>query len=143
MSAAIITGPLLLSKENVLRVFDEANTRYPAEACGVFTKVPDGTLNVVPITNIHSDPLNQFLMDPYGLLDLCLDGRLEGVVGLFHSHCRKLPHPSSSDLALIELTTMPHLIVAVDELRASRFLWASWVHAPLAYGSMETFNFYG
>ena len=141
MSVPTTTAGLMLTKEALLQVYDEAQARFPHECCGVFVKGPDGTPCVHPITNIHADPEAHFLMDPYGLMELCYDGNLAGVVGLFHSHCGKLPHPSTADLALIDLTKMPHLIVSVGTPRLS--LWASWLHHALTFGYLEDYPYYG
>ena len=141
MSAVTTTGLLALSKETLTKLFAHADAVAPQEACGVFVRHPNGDVGAVPIKNAHMLPETHFLIDPAGLLELCIDGQMQAVVGLFHSHVGKLPHPSTSDLQLITDTKLPHLIVSVGT--APRCVWASWLHHPLTFCTLEEYPCYG
>lgn len=72
----------------------------PYEACGVLRGVAAaGGMRIqefIPIRNVAPDPLHHFFLHPDEWVRQCLSG--SDLVGLFHTHPRSAPIPSSEDL---------------------------------------------
>ena len=67
-----------------------AEVEYPVECCGIITN----TFEYIRGTNIGTDPMNMFVMDPRLLIEY--DGN---IWGLYHSHPGDAePEPSKGDV---------------------------------------------
>ncbi|MGO4544461.1 Mov34/MPN/PAD-1 family protein [Paenibacillus sp. 2TAB23] len=93
-----------LAYENLVSICLDAK---PREACGILaSSIAEGAAGdkvivdtVIPITNIHIDPTHSFTFDPseWTAAYYSMQKNRQSLVGLFHSHPRTDPIPSSSD----------------------------------------------
>lgn len=67
------------------------------EVCG-FTVTVDGIETILPVPNVHYHPKNNFAMHVQ-LQNIYMEGMLEQITGMYHSHNNGSHMPSKSDLA--------------------------------------------
>lgn len=78
------------------------HSKLPQEACGFITGFPkeDGfqVVSFLPITNIASNPMQHFMMNPLELIPILYKrDDLNLLIGIFHSHPTKEAVPSQED----------------------------------------------
>lgn len=95
---------IILGRDHLRRIADEAEAAYPRECCGLLAgRVrPNGDIEVVrvhPSANLGKQP-DRFEIDPRLWVDLsrALGKGPTKVVGLYHSHPDKPAQPSAVDL---------------------------------------------
>ena len=85
-----------------------AKKEYPREACGLVI-IRKGREVFFPCTNISED-IHNFIISGEQYAEAEDTGE---VVGIFHSHCNKSPHPSVADLTSCEKTNKKWYIFGV------------------------------
>lgn len=85
-----------------------AERAYPAEACGVLLKTPDGR-RYVPCANVATNPQQHFLIDKHDFAAAEDQGELLAIV---HSHPDRAATASMTDLVSCELHELPWAIVS-------------------------------
>jgi len=104
----------------------------PLEACGIMASsqaLPSITADqnkfiidiVIPITNIHNDPMHSFSFDPteWTAAYYNMQKNRQTLVGLFHSHPRTKAVPSSSDTdGFLPASELSYWIVSLEDNKA-------------------------
>lgn len=118
----------------------------PEEACGVWfgKKNKNGEIEIKKfkgVTNISSEPMNNFLMDPQQWISLIYETQhhpqLE-LVGIFHSHPESLAIPSKKDMETLWKDMLSYWIISFmnihhTQIRAYRFNRMSYEEIPIIF----------
>ncbi len=117
-------APFALPRTAVNRLLAAAQARPGEEVCGFVVRRGDGCA-VCPVTNIASDPVRRFEMDPAGMIEAFRHARDDGeeILAIYHSHPSGPPRPSALDQELAHYPDLPYLVISLGtrgvlELRA-------------------------
>lgn len=116
---------LWLSNEQADILAQQARSGFPCEVCGLLVGKFPQVQQVIPITNIASDPQNYFEMDPREFVRAMFtieQQRLE-LLAIYHSHPRTDPLPSSVD---IQQSNYPDAACVIIGLKGSSAHLAAW-----------------
>lgn len=99
-----------LSKAEIARFFDYAQTKYPSEACGYVVRKGRKAV-FIPVDNVSDDAGSEFVMDARQQLAI---EESEEVIGLIHSHPDCLAaRASEADIAGCNTSEIPWTIITV------------------------------
>ena len=90
---------LLVTRDVLDLLRDEAIAASPAECCGILLGTGNQITAALPAANIHRQPATHFEIDPQALIDAHRAARADGpqVLGYYHSHPQGPAHPSATD----------------------------------------------
>lgn len=103
--------PENLKEITIKRIMNDAESKYPKEACGVVVITPEGKEVYVPVDNLSNDPTEEFHMCPQGYVEAEEIGE---VVGIVHSHPDQTSRPSIYDQAVMSRNREIELLVDPD-----------------------------
>lgn len=90
------------------------------EVCGILSGTYGSSVssveNIIPVENIATNPSNRYRIDPEELLHHIEEIETHGrdVVGFFHSHPHRPPHPSETDREQATWDGYSYLIINLE-----------------------------
>jgi proteasome lid subunit RPN8/RPN11 len=117
--------PDSISNRELRKAEKFAESEYPKEACGVFTK----SLGFIPCTNIDPEPTRNFYMQEY----LRVTANRDDVIALWHSHPNGNSGASYADMRAQLSTAMPWgiTVLSTDGKCVDGFFWGNGLEMPL------------
>ncbi|MDE2434679.1 MAG: M67 family metallopeptidase [Sphingomonadales bacterium] len=90
---------LVVTSGVIATLLAEATRAHPAECCGLLLGTGDRIDAVLPVANVHPEPLRHFEIDPAALIAAHRAARRGGpeVAGYYHSHPDGRAEPSTVD----------------------------------------------
>lgn len=135
-------------KKIELAMREEAQARYPYEACGVVIKKGRKAL-FIPCRNVSSDPENFFVLEAEDYANAADKGE---IVAIWHSHPNRTAKPSEADLVGIENSGAPWYILAVNKGENGEFIFEGptitepsgfempYLGRPYVFGVMDCYS---
>jgi len=107
-----------LTRQQTKTIIDHARSAAPHEACGLILGAGHQVDQVVPAKNITTDPMHHFRVD-----DALVVQHFNQIIGVYHSHPRSAPVPSSTD---IQESCYPEFIHVIIGLQGESPRLAAW-----------------
>lgn len=107
------------------QIADHGADQYPSEACGLLAGTEDHIAAAFPMRNVAEAAETRFQVDPNEQLQALKaidEARLEWI-GIYHSHPRSAPIPSTSDLREWADSGLLQLIVSLERSKPQLKLW--------------------
>lgn len=91
---------LWMTQDMVNQIVADAHQERPNEACGLIVGKGERATQVIPVANIHTEPMHYFRMDPAALAQHLPSLERQGLslLGFYHSHPNGDPIPSETDI---------------------------------------------
>lgn len=107
------------------QIADHALADAPAEACGLLAGDSATLLRAIPIANAALDHGERYQLDANEQLTALKAIDADGLqwIGVYHSHPRSAPIPSSADIAGSLDPKLLHLIVSLERRKPALKLW--------------------
>ncbi len=122
---------LRLSHEQARAMIHHAQASYPAEACGLIGGQANTAHLLIPVTNVAANPNSQFQMAAHELLQGLKTIEVAGfdLIGIYHSHPKSDPIPSSTDIQMAE-KHYPQVAQVIISLKYQRPRLKAWHIQP-------------
>jgi proteasome lid subunit RPN8/RPN11 len=118
---------LRLTHEQIQAIVDHARQDQPHEACGIISGNGDVVARIMPIHNIARNPQHHYRMDAKDLLQVLknMNAAGEEMLGVYHSHPKHEPIPSSEDIREAQLNT-PNMVHVILSLKYGKTRLQAW-----------------
>lgn len=107
------------------QIADHAQAGYPNEVCGLLAGNDNQISQAIPIHNIADTPTTHYQLDPSqqikSLKQIDTDNLLW--IGIYHSHPKSQPIPSTTDIQNSTDSNLVHLIVSLKETKPKLKAW--------------------
>ncbi len=107
------------------QIVDHALSAAPNEACGILAGTPELISRAIPLDNAADKPDRHFRVNPNEQLAAlkAVDAAGLGWIGVYHSHPRRAPIPSSEDVEAVVDSGLLQLIVSLESAKPKLKLW--------------------
>lgn len=107
---------LILKKEIVEQIIEDAKKQSPNEACGIIAGSGERGVLFYPMENTDKSPVSYF-MSPQQQLQVAKDIRNKGLemLGIYHSHPHSEAYPSAKDVELAFYPEAYYIIVSLKD----------------------------
>lgn len=107
------------------QIADHAQRDYPNEVCGLLAGIDNQIQLAIPITNISNTPQTHFRLDPTEEIKALKQIDAEDLewLGIYHSHPKSPPIPSTTDINQNPDNKLLHLIVSLKDTSPKLKLW--------------------
>lgn len=116
---------LWLTDEQAQQIVAHVRAEAPNEACGLIAGQGSRAVKVVPVANAASDPRHHYEMDRTALSQHLPSLANEGLdlIGIYHSHPRSEPLPSSEDIRKAYYPNTAYLIIGLKDAEPHFAAW--------------------
>jgi [CysO sulfur-carrier protein]-S-L-cysteine hydrolase len=122
-----VSEPLYLTADAMRQAIVFCQSQKPLEACGFIIGADGLGTEVVPMANVHPDPVGHYKMDDDEILRFysTLDREKPGldVVATFHSHPTTVARMSNDDISAARDLSLPYMIVSLRAAQPSARAW--------------------
>jgi len=105
-----MTTVLWLTHAHARTIIEHAREDAPNEACGLILGDGHRVTQIIPAQNIAADPRHHFRVD-----DALVVQHFSQIIGVYHSHPRSAPVPSSTDRQESCYPDFIHVIVGLQD----------------------------
>lgn len=112
---------LVIREPEFRKLCNDAEQRYPEEACGILLGRRDQqrrtVAEVIPCRNTHAEPRTRYTLDPLDIIEAQKNGRERelDIVGFYHSHPDKAPLCSERDKSEAFWENCSYVIASVEQ----------------------------
>jgi proteasome lid subunit RPN8/RPN11 len=122
-----VNEPLYLTADAMRQAIAFCQNSKPREACGFIVGAEGLGTEVVPMMNVHPDPVGHYKMDDEEILRFytTLDREKPGldVVATFHSHPTTVARMSNDDISAARDLSLPYLIISLRGAQPTARAW--------------------
>jgi [CysO sulfur-carrier protein]-S-L-cysteine hydrolase len=117
---------LWLTEAQAQQIAEHARSEAPREACGLIAGQGSQAVWVVRVANTAADPVHHYAMDNAALSRFLPEFAKSGLelIGIYHSHPKSAPFPSSED---IDRAFYPNTAYLIVSLRGQSPKLAAWL----------------
>lgn len=119
-----MTG-LWLKPEQARSIINHAQKSIPNEACGILVDNGAEIVEVIPLDNVATDPVHEFVFDPAQqatVFSRLHKHRLQ-IGAIYHSHPTAPPIPSQTDIRYANYPDTPYLIISLRHPSPEFAVW--------------------
>ena len=113
--------PYLIARQ----IADHAQVDYPNEVCGLLAGKENRISHAIPVSNIADTPTIHYQLDPSEQIKALkqLDTEELDWIGIYHSHPKSRPIPSTTDIENSKDSNLIHLIVSLKDTQPKLKAW--------------------